>query len=136
MWQSGHALGFIHEHQRPCRDTFLKVDTTTIDYIKGEYNNDQDFLQSFDNEYMNTDPVYNDDFAFDYESIMIYPSYGNHLLPIGSTAPGNHLVEILIGQNRALYKRRDNEAIIDIPTRLSGLDIRRTNMVYPRSRPL
>lgn len=26
----GHALGFIHEHQRPDRDTFLTLDTTNI----------------------------------------------------------------------------------------------------------
>ncbi|MGE9516852.1 MAG: M12 family metallopeptidase [Solitalea-like symbiont of Acarus siro] len=33
----GHTLGFIHEHQRSCRNRYLKVNIDTINYICGIY---------------------------------------------------------------------------------------------------
>ncbi|MGE9617058.1 MAG: M12 family metallopeptidase [Solitalea-like symbiont of Acarus siro] len=125
----GHAIGFTHEHQRPCRNEHLIIDTALFHIIGAYFPGLTTELQS---SILDLDRVHNDDFRFDYNSIMIYESYGGRPIPFGSEAPGNPLRTFLIRRNSPMFVRLDNGGIIDDISTLSIWDIQRTNMVYPR----
>lgn len=127
----GHALGFIHEHQRPSRDMYLHINDNALNEVYDAIGQDQEFKKEMEGNYTNIDPVYSDTFQFDYKSIMIYASYGNHMSIMGSKDPGNALRKFLMQRNLALYTRKDNNGIIDLRFDLSELDSERTNKVYP-----
>lgn len=124
----GHVLGFTHEHQRPCRETFLHFRYDCFVYLGLTFHNIDDYL---DGDILDVIYVHNDDFAFDYESIMIYASYGVSPSPRGS-AELNPMRAVLIRQNDPMFIRQDNGGIIDVQYDLSPLDIERTNKVYQR----
>lgn len=128
----GHAIGFSHEHQRPCRNEYLIIDTAIFHIIDAHFPYLTTRLRS---SILAFDPVHNDDFRFDYNSIMIYESYGGRPIPFGNEAPGNPLRTFLIRRNNPMFVRLDNGGIIDDISTLSILDIQRTNRVYPALQP-
>ena len=62
-----HALGFDHEHNRPDRDDWVKIDFNNI--IDGEFNNDFRVL--------NQTQFHNLSTPYDYKSIMHYHSFAH-----------------------------------------------------------
>lgn len=124
----GHVIGFGHEHQRPCRDEYLRINRPLFDTIRVQF---PDLIEGLQTSILDIHTVHNDDFRFDYNSIMIYESYGGRPIAFGSEAPGNPLRTFLIRQNIPMFVRIGNGAIIDDISTLSIWDIQRTNRVYP-----
>jgi hypothetical protein len=70
LHELGHALGFMHEHQRPDRDQFIEIRTQNI---PGGYERQFAIIQQGNGDYYTRD--------YDFGSIMHYPSvpYANGL---------------------------------------------------------
>ncbi len=64
LHELGHVIGLIHEHQRSDRDTFVKISWEEIrESAKDEFE-------------IRDNPLYiEEDFTFDYDSVMLYDSY-------------------------------------------------------------
>ena len=63
-YELGHCLGLYHEHQRPDRDSYVKV------FFENILSSEAEEFDKRDN------PLYvESDFPYDYHSIMHYPEY-------------------------------------------------------------
>ena len=99
-----HTLGFYHEHQRPDRDQHIKVIWNEI------FQDVESQFLKMEERFLNTTASFLT--KYDSHSIMHYDSYGN----------GNF-------RNPAILKL--DGSIIEPNTKLSELDIRTLNGMYP-----
>ena len=90
-----HALGFVHEQSRTDRDRYVKVDWDNVDE-KYKYN-----FEIVPDVYMGLVP-YN---AFDFESIMLYPTSMFAKVPGATTlepvGPSDHIQPVSVGISRS-----------------------------------
>ena len=103
LHEIGHAVGLLHEHSRSDRDTFIIVNEENID-ISIREGKDFDIYKWSLNV-----PLY----EFDFQSIMLYPSYANSI------------------NNEPTITKKDGTVFATQRSYLSKYDILTVKMLYP-----
>jgi len=115
----GHAVGLIHEHQRPKRDQYLTIPSNLYSKIEAQFGSS---LANNVKANLAKDLVYSDQLPYDYTSVMHYGSW-----------PRNHqpLRDYLMGINLPLFTKKTGVAVTRPTFGLTLDDIKKVNLAYP-----
>lgn len=117
--EMGHAVGFVHEHQRPKRNDYLTV-ASERDFKR--LSQESGISKSKLKNNVNIVAVHNDDAAYDYESVMHYGSWSRNNV---------QLMEAMHDLNIPFFRHKLTGALIERPTKgLTEIDIQKVNEAY------
>jgi len=120
----GHALGFYHEHQRPDRDEFVRINWTNITSSRRDAFRRVDSLSVTANAY----PIGTGVAVYDFDSVMHYPqcAYSNCTSCGANPVPCRTITVLL--PNDVEWQDRIGQS-----TRLSAWDKKVMYFLYPES---